>query len=323
MNRQMGLTISYNIKYSGKNPEIAVEKMRQMAMDLPFNHVSELKNLKGEECKGEVTKAWVTLPWSKTKEKIGECSTHVDALSAHMFTIDVADGSEWALIGLAVYPKTIEVEYRPEADVKFRKVIKDGGSTSCRFDWSKWSNYTKKNNVIGASGWYRLPEQCREIRTIRVGEPKNSWQGFCKTQYASSPDCGGIANFLRCHIALIKLLEQIRIIPGVTVGINDEGHYGEANYSDDYEEAYAAGLTPTYIDHVATHDIKELSKQVGGYNAMIAGLMACIGDNSIESPIKSFANFEELASIGQKEQFERLDQMASLTRQMAKKCVVE
>ena len=37
-------------------------------------------------------------------------------------------------------------------------------------------------------------------RNIPTNLPGWSWRSFCKTQYASDPDCGGADNFLRCHL---------------------------------------------------------------------------------------------------------------------------
>jgi hypothetical protein len=37
-----------------------------------------------------------------------------------------------------------------------------------------------------------------------------SWQSFCKTQYASNPDVGGIANFVRCHVSVVRLLDRAK-----------------------------------------------------------------------------------------------------------------
>jgi hypothetical protein len=34
-----------------------------------------------------------------------------------------------------------------------------------------------------------------------------SWESFCKTQYASNPNAGGMANFVRCHLAVVRLLD--------------------------------------------------------------------------------------------------------------------
>src|ERR1019366_341394 len=36
------------------------------------------------------------------------------------------------------------------------------------------------------------------------------WTSFCKTQYASDPKAGGVENFLRCHLSVIKVLDFIK-----------------------------------------------------------------------------------------------------------------
>jgi hypothetical protein len=35
-----------------------------------------------------------------------------------------------------------------------------------------------------------------------------SWHSFCKTHYASDPRCGGLPNFLRCHLGVVALLDE-------------------------------------------------------------------------------------------------------------------
>ncbi|HVX09954.1 MAG TPA: hypothetical protein VHC22_02015 [Pirellulales bacterium] len=36
------------------------------------------------------------------------------------------------------------------------------------------------------------------------------WSSFCKTQYTNHREYGGVANFLKCHIAVIKMLDYAR-----------------------------------------------------------------------------------------------------------------
>jgi hypothetical protein len=52
------------------------------------------------------------------------------------------------------------------------------------------------------------------------------WTGsaFCKTQYASVPEAGGITNFLRCHLVVIAALDAARDL-GFGVEVCDEGGY--------------------------------------------------------------------------------------------------
>lgn len=66
------------------------------------------------------------------------------------------------------------------------------------------------------------------IGTHRLQLPANSWFGtcFCKTIYASDPDCGGPTNFLRCHLAVIAAAEAISAA-GCSLTVHDEGGYWE------------------------------------------------------------------------------------------------
>jgi hypothetical protein len=51
------------------------------------------------------------------------------------------------------------------------------------------------------------------------------FSGWCETQYASSPSCGGLQQILRCH-AVIDLLGKADQL-GVVASVPDEGGYWE------------------------------------------------------------------------------------------------
>jgi hypothetical protein len=51
-----------------------------------------------------------------------------------------------------------------------------------------------------------------EGRRRRTGLGGWSWASFCKTQYAAGPEVGGVANFLKCHLAVIELLDAAKAI---------------------------------------------------------------------------------------------------------------
>jgi len=105
-----------------------------------------------------------------------------------------------------------------------------------------------------------------------------SWQSFCKTQYASNPDVGGIESFLRCHLSVIRLLDHARELNTLNE-VSDEGGY----FKD--------------------RDVQALVKEVGEWNSMIAGFVGgmkdLIGAQGIESQITKFPNFEHLEAEGQ------------------------
>ncbi len=49
-------------------------------------------------------------------------------------------------------------------------------------------------------------------------------QWSCKTQYASSPAHGGIDHFVRCHLALVAILDEAKRLK-IGVNVRDEGGY--------------------------------------------------------------------------------------------------
>ena len=115
-----------------------------------------------------------------------------------------------------------------------------------------------------------------------------SWQAFCKTQYASNPELGGVENFLRCHVSLIRLLDHAREL-GILNEVSDESGYWQ------------------------NRDAKALAQTVGQWNTMIAGFVGRmkdqLGDGSseggvggavggIQSEITKFPNFEHLEAEG-------------------------
>ena len=305
----MGLTIHYNLKYKGNNPEQIVYKMRQIAMDLPFESVGNVYDVVGDECNynncKDETLRWlliqanesVTFPWNK------RLSRDVKPKKVIAFTTYPGDGCEPANFGLCLFPTEVELEYKLKDDEKFQSQ-KNG----CfhEFDYKKWDRYCKKNNINQFSNF---PPNDSEKRIVPTKLKDWSWGSFCKTQYASQPDCGGIPNFLKCHISVITALDKMAKLPGVKVQTNDEGHYGSARYSDDYREAEAAGRRATYVWHEGRYNPKELVKEIGEWNEMIAATFGALKDvigtapsgesMEIVAPIRSFPNFEQLEFRGQ------------------------
>lgn len=115
---------------------------------------------------------------------------------------------------------------------------------------------------------------------LRTGLAGWRWSSFCKTQYASHPDCGGIENFLRCHLGLVKLFDLIRAGGVVNVEVEDEGEYH------------------------AKRDIAALAKTVVEWNEMVAGLVGAIRSQAegrgvpVAAPILRFPAFEHLEARG-------------------------
>jgi len=105
-----------------------------------------------------------------------------------------------------------------------------------------------------------------------------SWKAFCKTQYASAPQHGGVVNFLRCHTALIRLLDIAQSL-GLEVAVSDEGRFWEER------------------------SVEKLAREIGEWNELIAGFGGQLKDalgGTVSGPIFKFPNFEHLEARGRK-----------------------
>ena len=239
----------------------------------------------------------VDIPWHRKQS----ASVTVQPLEIVSFETIPGPGSEWASFGLARYPAEVEVTYSPKCDDRFIQTIKNGGSTRWEFDWKRWERWLERN---GHKRW-EFPEddKFQEKRKIKTGLA-STWRysTFCKTQYASGTQYGGIPNFIRCHLCVIHLLDRIGELPTMKVDINDEGKYGRSYYTDDpwAEER-------VYTWHDGQYDVKALVQEVGEWNEMLAVQFGALNDmlkasNSeltLESPISAFPDFEHLEFKGQ------------------------
>jgi len=92
------------------------------------------------------------------------------------------------------------------------------------FAFSTWSG---KGCKVANFGLAANPEAVEtEMGVVATGLSGWSWQSFCKTQYASNPDAGGIANFVRCHVTVVSLLDRAKVM-GILESVKDEGHFWE------------------------------------------------------------------------------------------------
>ena len=287
--------------------------MRQLALDLPFESVDDkVQHLGPDVCQrplddlrpdeaifATVLSACkhVAIPWHRKQSG----SVTVQPLEVFSFWTVPGPGSEWASFGLARYPAEIEVTYHPRSDDRFIKTVKNGGCTSWRFDhWGKWQQWLKAHG----HNEFDDPddEKFQEKRKIKTGLGSGwHYSSFCKTQYASSADCGGIPNFIRCHLCVIHLLDHIAQLPTMKVYVNDEGKYGRSYYTDD---PWAEKRVYTW--HEGKYDVKALVEEVGEWNEMIAATFGAMndalkaggGDLRLESPISAFPDFERLEFKG-------------------------
>jgi hypothetical protein len=184
----MGLTIYWDWQgpESSQESESIIEKLRARAMDLPFESVGEIVHFTGEDARFDRTRAnddfrWFKLQaqrshWNRERTVGWECP----ATEIVGFEINVASGSEWMSVFLAMYPKTILVTDQ-----------ESGRPKRIRTELHGWSG-----------------------------------KGFTKTQYASDPRCGGIANFLRAHLSICRMLDCAGEL-GLVVNVSDDGKFFE------------------------------------------------------------------------------------------------
>jgi hypothetical protein len=303
----MGLTIHYGLTSRTRSPEKLVEKMRQLALDLPFESVdAEVGHLGPDVCQRPLDDLRpnetlfstvldgcksVPIPWHRKQR----ASISVQPLEIFSFWTVPGPGSEWASFGLARYPADIEVTYHPKGDDRFIKTIKNAGSTRWNFDWERWERWLRNN---GHPGW-SAPEKFQQKRRIKTRLSGWRYSTFCKTQYASEY---GVPNFIRCHLSVIHLLDRIASLPTMKVEIDDEGKYGRSYYTDDpwAEER-------VYTWHDGKYDVKALVKEVGDWNEMVAAtfgaLKDAVGGLGLDSPISAFPDFEHLEFKGQDHQY--------------------
>ncbi len=107
-----------------------------------------------------------------------------------------------------------------------------------------------------------------------------SWESFCKTQYASNPQCGGIENFVRCHLTVVGLLDHAAKLD-ILAEVSDESGFYDGR------------------------DVAKLPAEVTRWNRGIAAFTGQLKDllgDEFAAEIKKFPNFERLEAEGRQDQ---------------------
>jgi hypothetical protein len=182
--------------------------------------------------------------------------------SADFDKLDRDDPNRWLLIQAGQYLVRDNRHYRiTPAQVIAFSTLPGEGSEEANFGLAL---YPKAIEIDG--------------KRVRTNLGNWSWSSFCKTQYASNPEVGGVENFLRSHLAVVKLLDAAAEI-GVLKEVRDEGDYWEKR------------------------DIKALVAEVGDWNQMIAGWAGRLKDSfgdGLVSEIAKYPNFEHLEAKADK-----------------------
>jgi hypothetical protein len=251
----MGLTVHYDWKtqVNLQSARRLITKFRAIALKLPFDQISEIREQDSPDGKSAF------LPYNHSfrlgdlylsrKREDGDRETVcVPALHALFFHVNV-HGAESASIGLASHPPVV---------VHREDVI-------------------ERNNDGSERG--RLLDQGDPVEFPTRRRGYYSWQSFCKTQYAGNPKLGGEANFLKAHLSLIELLDQIRAA-GLKVRIRDDSRYAKHR------------------------DVDRLLRSLRDWDAIVARFVGSFGDalgsesGSLIAPIKERPDFEHLEAKG-------------------------
>lgn len=251
----MGLTVYYDwkVKTDLRSARRLVAKFRAVALKLPFDKVSEIYERAPSD--GEFAFRRYRGPFrhgdlylSRTRGDGRRETVCVPARHEMFFYVQVR-GAESAPVGLASHPPVV----LHNEDV----IERDEDGSEC-------------GRQIGGGDPIEFPTRRRGYY---------SWQSFCKTQYAGSPQLGGEVNFLKAHLSLIELLDQIRTA-GVRVRIRDDTRY-------------------------ATHrNVDRLLRSLRKWDAIVARLAGAFGDalpagsGAVIAPIKERPDFEHLEAKG-------------------------
>lgn len=234
----MGLTIHYSLRSSTRSAKGArdlVARLRSRALDLPFERVDDVFELSDRACDYRA--------------------------------YDREHPQRWLLIQAGQYiddPQLAGYSY----GVPPRHVIA----------FSTWPGAGCEEANFGL-GLYpasiEVEDPARRGRTRRIATRLAGWRwaSFCKTQYAAGSECGGVRNFLRCHLSVIKMLDHAKTL-GILEGVSDEGESWERR------------------------DLQALVRQVGEWNAALAGQFKEWFGPEVVSQIERFPDREHWEAKG-------------------------
>jgi hypothetical protein len=113
------------------------------------------------------------------------------------------------------------------------------------------------------------------------------WNDYCKNQYASNPEYGGLENYVRSQIFLVEILDKI-IELGIECKVNDPTGYW------------------------TSRDVKDLTDNVAEANLLMAAIMGSLKDvfqakgMKAQAPILDYPNFEYLEAQGINDSYKKL-----------------
>jgi hypothetical protein len=214
-----------------------IEKLRQRAMDLPFVSVSEVVQFQGNDAQFDRERRNDEFAWLKVQAR------------QIVWNKNNTSGLEC-----------------PATEILGFQILVARGSEPMEVILAKYPKTVETTD-----------RQTGKLKRVRTGLPDWSGRGFCKTQYACDPRCGGVPNFLRAHLSVCRMLDHAKEL-GLIVEVSDEGEFFEKR------------------------DVPALVKTVGLWNEQIAAFVGALTDavgTTLEAPIRSFPDFEHLEAKGQ------------------------
>lgn len=188
------------------------------------------------------------------------------------------------------------------ADVYLPKKSPTGGTSSATVPPTKmiaFSAWPGKNCEEANFGLCRFPSTIESSQgKVKTKLSGWHWSSFCKTQYAGNPDCGGIQNFLRCHLTVIAMLDKAKAL-GILEHVSDEG-----DYWDNRDVKALAGSEESWN--------KMMAAFVGGFNDMVEGV-SNDGAKGVAA-ISAYPNVERLEAEGQAQMPASLKKLFALTQ---------
>ena len=256
----MGLTIHYSFKTRGsaRHARNLIASLHQAAQDLSFRELGGVVELSGKDCDFSQRDRDDPLRWM-----LCQAEGSVRVKDTHR-AVAGQTGDSWLSVS-------------PSRFIGFRAWPGEG---------CEESNF----------GLCRYPREIfsPSFGTLKTKLPGWRWSSFCKTQYASDPNCGGLANFLRCHLTVVALLDQAREL-GCLDEVRDEGGFWRKR------------------------DVPALANEIGSWNQMLAAfggkLKDLLGDG-LQVAIAEYPNFEQLEAAGQSKLPPEIETLARLIKQV-------
>jgi len=260
----MGLTISYSLKARGSDAHARkiIGALHQTAQDLPFKELGQIVNLSGDECKADRRDKDDPLGWL-----LVQAGEDIELVAGRR-VINGQTCRTWKRV-------------QPNRIIVFTALPGEGCEQSnfgfCKFPAAVETQDGAMKTKL--SGW--------------------RWSSFCKTQYASDPSCGGVPNFLQCHLCVIAMLDKAKELHCLE-HVTDEGGFW------------------------AKRDLQALVQHVGSDNERIAAFGGWLkdllgnGPLGVESAISHYPNFERLEAAGQSKLPPEFEKLAKLIGRVAR-----